>query len=71
MPQSGTVAGMSGKTGTPAKTEQKGKTQEEVFEEVEQPLTPRIRLKRILNWQNVSKIGPGLRNVGNTCFCNS
>eukprot|EP00960_Hanusia_phi_P005642 163893-Hanusia_phi.AAC.1 len=41
------------------------------FEEPEHYLYPKIRLLRVLNWKHVSKIGPGLLNVGNTCFCNA
>ncbi|EKX35258.1 hypothetical protein GUITHDRAFT_79938, partial [Guillardia theta CCMP2712] len=41
------------------------------FEEPEHHLYPKIRLLRVLNWKHVNKIGPGLLNVGNTCFCNA
>jgi hypothetical protein len=41
------------------------------FPTVEHPLYPISRIKRILAWSRVQKIGPGLINSGNTCFCNS
>ena len=56
-------AGASGKKG--------GRMEEEQFEEVAQPLYPRVRIRRVLEWKRVNKIGPGLHNLGNTCFCNA
>jgi ubiquitin carboxyl-terminal hydrolase 36/42 len=49
----------------------KKRLEEEAFQEVEHPLYPRTRIRRILEWKKVSKIGPGLQNLGNTCFCNA
>jgi len=48
-----------------------GQTREEHFQEIDAPLYPQTRLKKLLDWQKVTKIGPGLLNLGNTCFCNS
>jgi len=48
-----------------------GQTREEAFQEIDAPLYPQTRLKKLLDWQKVTKIGPGLLNLGNTCFCNS
>ena len=49
----------------------KRRPEEELFQEVDTPLFPRVRIRRILEWKKVSKIGPGLHNLGNTCFCNA
>eukprot|EP00290_Baffinella_frigidus_P020992 CAMPEP_0180191048 /NCGR_PEP_ID=MMETSP0987-20121128/1216_1 /TAXON_ID=697907 /ORGANISM="non described non described, Strain CCMP2293" /LENGTH=475 /DNA_ID=CAMNT_0022145537 /DNA_START=62 /DNA_END=1485 /DNA_ORIENTATION=+ len=48
-----------------------GQCREEDFQEIDAPLYPQTRLKKLLEWQKVTKIGPGLLNLGNTCFCNS
>ena len=82
-PKNGDVVAFSGDGTNGVKTEHakksmslvapggKRRLQEEKFEEVESPLYPRIRIRRILEWNKVTKIGPGLYNLGNTCFCNS
>lgn len=64
--------------GTPASGKKgggagKGKSghEEEELEDEEHPLFPRGRIRKILKWRSVSKVGPGLENLGNTCFCNS
>jgi ubiquitin carboxyl-terminal hydrolase 36/42 len=44
---------------------------DDTFEVVDHPLYPQTRIKRIMSWNLVRKIGPGLINTGNTCFCNS
>ena len=49
----------------------KKRLEEEAFQEVDHPLYPKTRIRRILEWKKVSKIGPGLHNLGNTCFCNA
>ena len=41
------------------------------FPIVDHPLYPVSRIKRLMAWSGIRKIGPGLLNSGNTCFCNS
>ena len=44
---------------------------DDAFPVVDHPLYPITRIKRLMAWSLVRKIGPGLINSGNTCFCNS
>jgi hypothetical protein len=48
-----------------------GGAKEEQFEEIATPLYPPVRLRKLMEWKQSRQIGPGLVNLGNTCFCNS
>jgi ubiquitin C-terminal hydrolase len=73
--QNGDILGqdseVKGQSEKGAKSQVREEERESVLEEVEHPLYPRVRIKKYLRWRSVRKVGPGLVNMGNTCFCNS
>lgn len=48
-----------------------GVVDENGFREASYELFPGDRVKQMLKWERVETIGPGLANLGNTCFLNS
>jgi ubiquitin carboxyl-terminal hydrolase 36/42 len=49
----------------------KAETDRQGFTDAAQQLFPMERVKSMMEWHKVGAIGPGLSNLGNTCFLNS
>lgn len=69
--EEGAIASSFSYTSTTSKRKHDAVVDKNGFREASQELYPQIRIRSTMEWEKIGSIGPGLSNLGNTCFLNS